>query len=359
MYNFAYKKTVRRTLLTTCLMAGMLAIGIPAKAQDVNSRLSRIENEIQTLSRAVFRGENPPPGSLAVGENVSGASSANTELRLQQIEMELRTLTGRIEEQSFENQQVREQMDDLVLRLERRIATLEAKAGISGDNSFTSGGIAPGQPSVTQWGRVPGSAAGAAGSGEIAAEPLSRKDAGAPSSMGQLGVLRQTPGGVGGRGDAGEVAPQDQGVSAAPSFGAPDVSGSGALDNPAGLYDQAFALLRNRNYDEAEKAFSTFLERYPEDDLAPNAKYWLGETFYVRNNFERAARVFAEAYQKYPNGPKGPDNLLKLGMSLAGLGKKQDACVTFAQLEKEYPSGAMPVIMRAEKEMEKLDCSQF
>ena len=90
--------------------------------------------------------------------------------------------------------------------------------------------------------------------------------------------------------------------------------------------------------------------------MAPNALYWLGETFYVRKDYDKAARAFAEAYQKYPNGPKGADNLLKLGMSLAGKGEKDSACVALAQLRKEYPKGPEPVLKRGESEMATLGC---
>ena len=70
----------------------------------------------------------------------------------------------------------------------------------------------------------------------------------------------------------------------------------------------------------------SFIQRYPNDSLAGNAQYWLGETYYVRKDYNNAAAVFAEGYQKYPKGGKAADNLLKLGMALGQLGQKTDAC---------------------------------
>ena len=79
----------------------------------------------------------------------------------------------------------------------------------------------------------------------------------------------------------------------------------------------------------------------PQDYLAGNAQYWMGETYYVRGRYQDAAVTFAEGYQKYPTNSKAPDNLLKLGMSLGQLGKKADACVAFAQgFEQEIPHRA-------------------
>jgi tol-pal system protein YbgF len=128
------------------------------------------------------------------------------------------------------------------------------------------------------------------------------------------------------------------------------------FDNPATLYDQAFQALREQNYAKAQQGFDGFLKRYPKDQLAGNAKYWLGETYYVRGDYTRAARVFAEGYQQYPKSSKGPDNLLKLGISLSQLNKKQEACVTFSQLEKDYRNAAAVIKQRADTEKQKLGC---
>ena len=122
-------------------------------------------------------------------------------------------------------------------------------------------------------------------------------------------------------------------------------------------YKHAFSLLSQANYGEAELALRSFVEQHPEDPLAGNAKYWLGETYYVRQDFEQAAITFAEAYQRYPDNSKAPDNLLKLGMSLAALGSKTDACGTFAELLKRYPDAAVTVLQRAKQERRRLGCA--
>ncbi len=97
-------------------------------------------------------------------------------------------------------------------------------------------------------------------------------------------------------------------------------------------------------------------EDHPEDPLAGNAKYWLGETFYVRGDFRNAAVTFAEGFQRYPDSTKAPDNLLKLGMSLAQLEKKDDACGAFGELLKRYPDATASILQRATRERERLGC---
>lgn len=129
-------------------------------------------------------------------------------------------------------------------------------------------------------------------------------------------------------------------------------------DNPASLYDAAFQSLREQKYERAESAFKNFMGRYPNDALAGNAQYWLGETYYVRGNYLEAAKIFAQGFQKYPKSSKAPDNLLKLGLSLAQNGKNKEACLTFHQLGIQYPSAAAVIKQRAESESKKLNCGQ-
>lgn len=301
-------------LMVLSLLGGVALYSLPAAAQqDVNARMNRLENEIQTLSRAVFRNEMPPPGEMQSMGAASGsdpASQASLEVRLSQLEGEVSNLTGKLEEQNFTIRQMQEKIDALA-DIDRRMKASPSAA--SGDPGMTGGN--PPQP--------------ASGSTATSAPLLTSPQPAAPGGANQnLGSLTQAPGG---------------------EF----VAGSGT---PADEYEHAYTLLRDKNYDAAEKAFTDFLARNPQSDLAPNAKYWLGETYYVRGNFERAARVFAEAYQLYPKSPKGPDNLLKLALSLNGMGKKDDACLALAQLKTEYPAGATPVLARAERERENIGC---
>lgn len=121
-------------------------------------------------------------------------------------------------------------------------------------------------------------------------------------------------------------------------------------------YEHAFALLRQADYDNAEKAFKAFIDKNPKDKLIDNAKYWYGETLYVRGRFDEAAVAFADAYQQNPQGNKAPDSLLKLAMSLSAIDKVPDACTTLIELRNKYPNAAVTVRSRADEERQKLKC---
>ena len=121
-------------------------------------------------------------------------------------------------------------------------------------------------------------------------------------------------------------------------------------------YNAAYDLLKDLKYEQAQIALSEFLEKYPEHELAGNAQYWLGETFYVRRMYEDAAIAFATGFKKYKNSTKSADNLLKLGLSMQQLDKKKEACTAFKSLKKEFSTASSLILTRADNEAKKLGC---
>jgi tol-pal system protein YbgF len=78
-------------------------------------------------------------------------------------------------------------------------------------------------------------------------------------------------------------------------------------------YEQALAILKEGRYAEATQAFKGFLASYPGSSYADNARYWLGETYYVTRDFDQALAAFKGLTENYPNSPKAPDSYLKTG----------------------------------------------
>ena len=276
----------------------VLALSAPpgaALAQDgdvksLMDRVTRLQTELTTLQRYIYQGKEPP-AELAPGGG-SETQAARLEVRLAQLESELRTLTGQIEEQNFKILQFGKRLDKLVADIDVRLQRLEGGAAAA--------------PAAEQ---------GAAG--------------GAPAPAAQ---------GAAAQGETRQVAKLDAGAT------------------PEEQYEYAFGLLSRNDYDGAERVLSAFLEQYPADKLAGNAKYWLGETYYVRGRYTEAAITFAEGYESYPDSVKAPDNLLKLGKSLAALGQTEDACGTFAELHTRYGSASSTILQQAKNEQKKLSC---
>jgi tol-pal system protein YbgF len=142
--------------------------------------------------------------------------------------------------------------------------------------------------------------------------------------------------------------------------GAPPPRGAAAAASPSGtpdqLYDDAFKKLQEGDYAGAEHGFRTFVQRNPQNKLAGNAQYWLGETYYARRDYQNALTAFAEGYKTYKASPKGPDNLLKLGITLSALNRKQDACAMFARFKQDYPRATDLQKRRIDQERQKNGC---
>ena len=98
------------------------------------------------------------------------------------------------------------------------------------------------------------------------------------------------------------------------------------------------------------------LGTHPNDALASNAQYWLGETYYVRRDFAAAAKAFAEGYKKYKDGAKAADTLLKLAMSLANSEKREAACFTLAELDKVFPDAQRHIKDEAVRQRQRNGC---
>ena len=135
-----------------------------------------------------------------------------------------------------------------------------------------------------------------------------------------------------------------------------DVPENDAPKDPKAAYNDAYNLLKQLKYEQAEVALQDFLQKYPDHELAGNAQYWLGETYYVRGLYEQAAVAFATGFKKYKKSTKGADNLLKLGLSMQQLGKEKEACTAFKNLKKEFPKASDLLLSRAKKESNKLGC---
>ncbi len=105
-------------------------------------------------------------------------------------------------------------------------------------------------------------------------------------------------------------------------------------------YDAIFPLVRNKQYSEAVKAYSDFLVKYPAGKNAANARYWLGQVYFVQGSNEDAEIQFKQVMSDYPDSPKAPDALLKL----ANIEERREATpaakALYKQVVQKYPDSS-------------------
>ncbi len=128
-----------------------------------------------------------------------------------------------------------------------------------------------------------------------------------------------------------------------------------ASETPEGLYERSNESLLRRQFGNAEQGFRTFIEKYPDHNLAGSAQYWLGETYYAQGQFKDAAKNFLAGYQQFPKSRRAPDSLLKLGMALNKLGQGQQACASLGAVGQQFPN-AVDAKRRAQAEFRRAGC---
>ena len=128
------------------------------------------------------------------------------------------------------------------------------------------------------------------------------------------------------------------------------------LKNPSEIYSYAYDMLVRENFAEAEKSFKAFIGEHPNDTLTSNAYYWLGETYYVQKKYQLAAISFAKGFQSFPKGNKAIDQLFKLALTFMNLGKNEDACAAFSKLESEFPNAPKRISNRAKDYIKRAKC---
>ncbi|ALR06434.1 tol-pal system protein YbgF [Xylella fastidiosa] len=102
-------------------------------------------------------------------------------------------------------------------------------------------------------------------------------------------------------------------------------------------YNVAFDALKNSKYADAAELFLSFLQLYPNGVYAPNALYWLGESYYAMHDFVSAEAQFRSLLSRYPTHDKASGSLLKEALCQANQGKNDDAQHSLEQVLSQYP----------------------
>ena len=341
------------------------------RARTLEQELSRMRRDLDDLRNQVYQNWQSSP-TQAVDSRGRGAGADNAvessvagrlQLKIQSIENSLRSLTGRIEETIFRLQALSDQLvkvnEDVQFRLTRLESQSLAQAGqLTGGeaNDFSTTSVASGTtgPATTPSGNnttvIPAPATPE--NPQVSAnQPATGQQNTNLANNNLLGAIVTDESGnivranVGANVQGGATVPQapstTQGASTQTANTAQAAPAPRAIpENPRIAYNFGREALLRRDFVLAETTFKTFLERWPQDTLAGNAAYWLGETYYADQKYSAAANAFIDTYTTYRTSPKAPDSLLKLAMSLGHLNNLSPACDALQALEDEFPDAS-------------------
>ena len=102
-------------------------------------------------------------------------------------------------------------------------------------------------------------------------------------------------------------------------------------------YERLLGLFRDGNLDGARQGFVTFLRDYENSDLAPNARYWLGESHYGKKDYRQAIDSYDRVELDFPQSEKVPAAILKKGYAYLAMKDKKRASSAFKQVVTLYP----------------------
>ncbi|WP_297731414.1 tol-pal system protein YbgF [uncultured Maricaulis sp.] len=241
--------------------------------------------------------------------------------RMDELEYQVQALTGESERLSFENRQLRQQVEVLERELE---ANRRPSVPAADDPAvaWMNEGLGPDGETVLEDG------AETANGAELAI--IDPDDPHGEARAAATGVLGGAPV-IGEGGDAARV-------------------------DPAATYEAARARLLDGDFVGAQDGFERFVADNPDHGLTSQAYYWLGETFYVRSDFTQAADAYIASLRQQPEGEKAPDALVRLAASLHGMGRTEDACATLARFGRQFPNAAPASQARAARESVRANC---
>jgi tol-pal system protein YbgF len=263
---------------------------------------------------------------------------AQLAVRIQQLEEQIRLLTGQVEGLQFQLTQMQTMLEKQVEDNEFRFQQLEG-----------GGAAAPAAQTQVEPDRLPADPTTTAALPQVTPLALPASEQPMDGGLGESADPLLGTNGV--QGTLGELKLPDQ----KPHDPAVAVSSLSSGDANA-QYEAGYEAIMRGDYAFAEDQFQQFVALYPDDPHAADATNWLGEALMQRGAFDDAALVLAEGYQKYEASPRAPDLMLKLGMALAGTGEQDVACRTYFTLEKRYTTLAPAFVQRLHDEKSKAQC---
>ena len=239
-------------------------------------------------------------------EQGQGGAQANIQLvnQINALQSQLQNQQGQIEELRHQLDELKSHGKDQYIDLDSRIGRLEgrnpaanpAPAAGANPNGTTMQDVQLGNPQAAQ-------APTSAGVPAAAPEQI-------PQPVGQTTMAT------------------DAGAPAAPAV----------AQDPKTAYDTAFGALKDGRYAESARLFQAFIGQFPNDELTPNAYYWLGESYYVTQNYPVSLDTFHKLLAQFPNSQKAPDALLKVGYCQYEMKQWDQAQATLNQVIAQYPN---------------------
>ncbi len=216
-----------------------------------------------------------------------------------------------------------QQNTDNVNKVTTQMNTLQQAVAAQGENNQISGQIQALNDSVDEL-----------------KSRIAKLDTTMQAMQGQLQNIQsqQPPAGPGGNNGSG---PADNpgaggfaGGAAAPAGGAPPQATAPPLQQ---TYQSAIRDYNSAKYDVASSEFADVVHYYPQDDLAGNAQYYMGEIAYRQGKYAQAVKNYDAVLEQFPGNPKAPAAQLRKGEALLAMQQRDPGAQELRSLIQRYP----------------------
>src|SRR5689334_23479681 len=105
----------------------------------------------------------------------------------------------------------------------------------------------------------------------------------------------------------------------------------------ADTYRNGLMFYGRGKYDDARKTFQQVFDADPTGDLADNALYWIGETYFAAGNYAEAMKFYRRVTAEFSEANKAPDALFKTALAFEKSGDLGMARNTLDEVIRRYP----------------------
>ena len=132
---------------------------------------------------------------------------------------------------------------------------------------------------------------------------------------------------------------QQQAAMVSPPLPEPPPPPRTASDNVLhNIYEEGMANYHRRDFAAAIRAFTNITNQAPNHELAANAHYWTGESFYALGDFSAARLSFQRVVDQYPSSNKFIDSQVKIAMTWMRQQRPEQARVILEAIRRDYPN---------------------
>ncbi len=308
------------------------------------------------------------PGQ-ASRQSAAGPSSGNNDAmsllleQIQQLQTEVQTLRGLIEEQGFELRKLQRDSLSRYTNMDERLSALES--GASGNAVAQATTIPTPLNSVTP--AAGNSAAGAiatpgasgtattlGSSNPVATANISlntgttmpRADNFNAISTDASAAAIGTTSTVTSINPAAAAAASNQIAASAIATASPATStrntGRATLQpavlSEQQLYQMAYDSVINSDFERSIAEFDQYLGNFPQGRFITNAHYWKGQAYLYLNRYEDARAAYEIIMNQFSDSPKLPDAMYGLGLAHQGLGNLDQARRLLNDIKRRFPN---------------------